>query len=79
VSDPQESSLPPTAAAGVETKAAEDIRRLEAIDGELTGMDAALRRLDEGSYGTCEVCGAALSPDAIERDPLAVRCPDHPG
>jgi RNA polymerase-binding transcription factor DksA len=56
-----------------------DVRRLEAIEAELAGVDAALRRLDEGSYGACEVCGAALIGEVIERDPLAGRCPAHVG
>jgi RNA polymerase-binding transcription factor DksA len=56
-----------------------DIRRLEAIEAELAGVDAALRRLDEGSYGACEVCGAALIAEVIESDPLAGRCPAHAG
>jgi RNA polymerase-binding transcription factor DksA len=56
-----------------------DIRRLDAIGAELAGVDAALLRLDEGTYGTCQVCGADLHGEAIERDPLAERCPAHVG
>jgi RNA polymerase-binding transcription factor DksA len=54
-----------------------DVRRLEEIEVELAGVDATLRRLDEGRYGTCEVCGAALDPKALEANPLAARCPHH--
>ena len=57
----------------------DDILRLEAIEADLAGVDAALRRLDEGSYGACEVCGAALNREVLERDPLAERCPAHAG
>jgi RNA polymerase-binding transcription factor DksA len=87
---PEDGGAPPAEAAAVEDLGAapaedpsrtaeEDIRRLEAIDAELAGVDVALRRLDEGSYGTCEVCGAALGAGVLEADPLAVRCPAHPG
>ena len=57
----------------------DDILRLEAIEADLAGVDAALRRLDEGSYGACEVCGAPLNGEVLERDPLADRCPAHVG
>jgi DnaK suppressor protein len=56
-----------------------DVRRLEEIEVELGAVEATLRRLDDGRYGTCEVCGAALEADVLEADPLATRCSDHPG
>ena len=55
----------------------DDIRRLDEIDAELAGVDAALRRLNDGTYGTCELCGTPLDGDALHRDPLTTRCPDH--
>jgi DnaK suppressor protein len=55
----------------------DDIRRLDEIDIELAAVDAALGRLSEGTYGTCERCGAALDRDLLSRSPLAARCPDH--
>jgi RNA polymerase-binding transcription factor DksA len=58
---------------------AADVRRLEEIEVELAAVEATLRRLDEGRYGTCEVCGAALEADALEADPLTARCSGHPG
>jgi hypothetical protein len=55
----------------------DDIRRLDEIDNELAGVDAALRRLSDGTYGTCEVCGAAIDADLLHSIPLATRCSDH--
>jgi RNA polymerase-binding transcription factor DksA len=55
----------------------DDLRRLEQIEVELAGVESTLRRLDEGRYGTCEVCGAALETGAVEADPLATRCAEH--
>jgi len=75
VTDPQDSPIEDNWNPGPEA----DIRRLEAIEVELAGVDAALRRLDEGSYGACEVCGAPLDGEVIERHPLADRCPAHVG
>jgi RNA polymerase-binding transcription factor DksA len=56
---------------------ADDVRSLDDIESDLAGVDAALRRLDEGSYGRCEVCGAQLGADALQANPLATRCADH--
>ena len=57
--------------------ATDDARRLEQIDAELTGVEAALRRLDDGSYGTCEVCAAPLEAAALAAAPLTTRCSQH--
>jgi RNA polymerase-binding transcription factor DksA len=65
--------------AGPGSSPAADVRRLEEIAVELAGVEATLRRLDDGRYGHCEVCGAVLEADAMEADPLAARCADHSG
>lgn len=44
--------------------------------GELDGVEAALRRLDDGTYGTCEVCRTPI-PDVVDADPVGRRCPAH--
>lgn len=42
--------------------------------GELREIEAALRRLDEGRYGLCAACGAAIDPRRLQAEPFAVRC-----
>ena len=56
-----------------------DAARAEAatLEGELEVLQAALARLEEGSYGRCEICGAALDDALLEADPAAARCPAH--
>lgn len=51
---------------------------LDAMAADLDGVDSALRRLDDGTYGTCEVCTADLADDVLEADPVARRCANHP-
>lgn len=51
---------------------------LDAMAADLDAVDLALRRLDDGAYGTCEVCTADLADDVLGADPVARRCPDHP-
>jgi DnaK suppressor protein len=41
---------------------------------ELAKIDAALKRLDEGSYGECLDCGEAISGARLEANPMATRC-----
>jgi RNA polymerase-binding transcription factor DksA len=49
----------------------------EDLAGRLDRVDQALQRLDDGTYGTCEVCGAPLPDETLAADPTARRCVDH--
>jgi DnaK suppressor protein len=42
----------------------------------LNKIDAALRRLEEGSYGDCFECGDEISEARLRALPFAVRCKD---
>lgn len=37
----------------------------------------ALGRLDDGSYGRCAVCGAAIDDERLEARPEAATCREH--
>ena len=56
-----------------------EVQRVEPgpIERDLAAVDAALARLDAGSYGTCEVCGDALGDAVLEVDPTARHCSGH--
>ena len=41
---------------------------------ELADIEAALRRIEEGSYGTCETCGGALGLQRMRAIPEARLC-----
>lgn len=43
---------------------------------QLAEVDRALVKLDEGSYGTCDVCGGVIPQGRLEVHPWAVRCVD---
>ncbi|HEV2446187.1 MAG TPA: TraR/DksA C4-type zinc finger protein, partial [Candidatus Sulfopaludibacter sp.] len=60
--------------------------RLEAATGSLppeyvndliAEIDAALERMDAGSYGLCESCHDTIEADRLERNPLVRFCLDH--
>ncbi|PWU06843.1 MAG: hypothetical protein C5B51_11475 [Terriglobia bacterium] len=43
----------------------------------LAEVDAALQRIDDGSYGLCETCHDPIEVDRLERNPLTRFCIDH--
>lgn len=60
--------------------AADDVARdvtLAEIDRdavEIEAIDAALARLDSGTYGRCTQCGQAIAPNRLAQHPEAARC-----
>jgi len=42
----------------------------------LNKIDAALRRLEDGSYGDCFECGEEIAEARLRALPFAVRCKD---
>lgn len=51
-----------------------DLSILEQVEGELNDIEHALKRLDDGTYGTCEACGKAIAEDRLEAMPAARFC-----
>lgn len=54
-----------------------DFSLLEQLEAELGDLDAALRKVEEGTYGTCEICGTEISPERLEARPGTRTCIDH--
>jgi DnaK suppressor protein len=42
----------------------------------LSEIDAALQRIDEGTYGTCANCGGEIPGERLEANPWALLCID---
>jgi DnaK suppressor protein len=53
-----------------------DLALRDRADGQLELVDAALARLDAGTYGTCVQCGRAIAAERLEALPWAARCID---
>jgi RNA polymerase-binding transcription factor DksA len=51
-----------------------DLSILERVEAELDDVEHALRRLDDGSYGTCEACGRPIDDGRLEAIPAARFC-----
>lgn len=69
--DPEHPSTPPA------VERAPDLTKLTKIEGELNEVEQALARLDEGTYGTCRVCGGAIGEERLEAEPAGTACSTH--
>ena len=50
---------------------------LSSAEAVLDDVETALRRLDQGTYGRCEVCDAAIDDDRLSSLPTAATCRTH--
>jgi RNA polymerase-binding transcription factor DksA len=51
-----------------------DLSILERVEAELADVEHAMRRLDEGTYGTCEACGKPIGDERLEAMPASRFC-----
>jgi RNA polymerase-binding transcription factor len=53
-----------------------DLALRERNTNQLEAVEAALRRLDAGTFGTCARCGRAIAAERLEALPWASHCID---
>ena len=61
------------------SQAVERIAQVDAaqrLDAKLQDVERALGKLDDGSYGACDVCGRPIGAERLEAIPWAVMCLD---
>lgn len=61
------------------TQAVERIAQVDVarnLGAKLRDVERALAKLDEATYGVCDVCGEPIARDRLEAIPWAVRCVD---
>lgn len=56
-----------------ETRRAE----LESLEVRYAHVTHALQKIDAGTYGTCEICGAPVEPERLDANPAARTCVAH--
>ena len=54
-----------------------DLSSLKRLENEMDEVQAALDRLEDGTYGRCEACGRSIGDDRLEALPAARYCLDH--
>jgi RNA polymerase-binding transcription factor DksA len=63
---------------GTETfERAKDLAILERVEAELAAVEHAVRRLEDGTYGTCEVCGREIDEERLRALPATRLCLEH--
>jgi RNA polymerase-binding transcription factor len=50
------------------------LNRLEHMENWLEQIEAALKRMRDGTYGICARCGNPINPERIEAMPAALYC-----
>jgi len=63
-------------AAAATAERSEVLGLVENLKSVLHDVDAALVKVAEGTYGTCEVCGKKIGADRLEFRPTSTRCVD---
>lgn len=53
-----------------------DVSILENVDEQLRDVEGALKRLDDGTYGRCEICGKDVGDERLRARPEARYCVD---
>ena len=56
----------------VERIAQVDVHRR--LDAKLADVERALEKLDDGTYGSCDVCGEPIPLERLDAMPWATRC-----
>jgi RNA polymerase-binding transcription factor DksA len=50
---------------------------IESLEGQLSLVDEALKRIDAGTYGLCEVCKEPIDEERLIERPMARFCRKH--
>jgi RNA polymerase-binding transcription factor len=69
--DAQPTAFDPADTASDTTQRTGDLSILESLEAELAEIDAAMVRVDDGTYGTDEVTGEPIDPARLEAVPTA--------
>jgi RNA polymerase-binding transcription factor DksA len=63
---------------GTETQyRAQSLSLLEQIEAELQGVEHALEKLSDGTYGQCDVCGGDIGEERQKELPATALCIEH--
>jgi RNA polymerase-binding transcription factor DksA len=74
---PDQGGAGPTDGAAAPAPVDDGLAVLEQIERELVEVDAALVRLDDGTYGTCRVCADAIDDSVLAERPTTDVCVAH--
>ena len=55
----------------------DNVAILERLETRFHNVKAALDRIEEGTYGTCEVCGEQIEKERLDANVAAITCTEH--
>jgi len=76
VEHPRVSHGAQTAAATEVTESQRGQQLRERAEQHLVLIEAALERIEAGTFGTCQICGKPIAPERLEALPSALDCID---
>ncbi len=50
---------------------------LKQLEIQLFDVNNALKKIEDGTYGVCDVCGKTIPEDRLEASPSATTCIEH--
>src|SRR5262245_15214334 len=50
---------------------------LETLETKLSDVNEALQKIENGTYGKCDICGENIEEDRLEAEPTAKTCKVH--
>jgi RNA polymerase-binding transcription factor DksA len=56
---------------------ADNVIIVERLEERFHNVKAALERIEEGAYGTCEVCGGEIEKERLDANAAARTCTKH--
>ncbi len=54
-----------------------DLSIIESVQASLEDIEAALHRVEQGTYGTCEICHEPIGDDRLDAVPATRFCVEH--
>lgn len=76
-SDDVEPAIDPNEAADQIESLVNNVSIVEELEGRLHQVQAALNRIENGTYGICDVGGEEISEERLEANPAATTCIEH--
>lgn len=50
---------------------------MDSLERRYKEVKSALKKIDDGNYGICEVCSKKIEADRLEANPAACTCKEH--
>lgn len=50
------------------------VKKINRLDEQLRGINLALQKVENGTYGICHNCGNSISPARLDAIPWAILC-----